>query len=61
MRWFNLAMPVVYVAVGVILLTTESANATIQRLRAPFAWLPIGYGAFRAWRAYRGPTDRKSE
>ena len=53
MRWFNLAMPLVYIAIGVLLLFTASINGIIERVRVPLAWVLIGYGAYRAWRVYR--------
>lgn len=58
MRWFELAMPGVYVLAGLLLLLTNVALDYIPNLRTPIAMVLIGYGAFRGWRTWKKRAEQ---
>jgi hypothetical protein len=58
MRWFELAMPGVYILAGLLLLITDVALDYIPNLRTPIAVVLIGYGSFRGWRTWCGHKER---
>ena len=52
-RWFDLAMPAVYIIAGALLLFSDVALEYIPNLRGVLAAVLIGYGLYRGWRIWQ--------
>ena len=62
MKYFSLAMSLLYIAVALLLLFTDAMSERIASFRVPLGLVLLAYGAMRGWIWWRkfGPNGTEA-